>query len=392
MLARDFSDVGKNHVQFGGEGNHNGEFWYPGRICSVRDNTKVDAVAVADTCNNRVQVLSTKGEYKYGLGRKGRDPGQFLMPCAVAVSLRHDVIAVVDSGNHRVQLFAKYGRSNVPTVLGKKGDGPGELNNPTGACWCGDDGQELLVVDSSNHRLHFFRPFAVEAKPWTFGSKGTGGRRGEFLFPEDATWHDGSTFNDDEAALKETVLSDPTMSKASLSVGHNAPLWWLGSVNKTAAFQALEDSPVGHWRVRKDTSTADTLCLCFVSSESYRKHDIEERVIRQVAGKFQLHLTDADRKRLSEGKSDSAAVKPTKYAALSDLLADSAKYFSLVPQPDGRRATTIAVADTSNNRVVFLGCAAVLVWPLLLAPPRARARALSGGARAQVHPPAGQPL
>ena len=136
----------------------------------------------------------------------------------------------------------------------------------------------------------------------------------------------------DEAALKETVLSDPTMSKASLSVGHNAPLWWLGSVNKTAAFQALEASPVGHWRVRKDTSTADTLCLCFVSSESYRKHDIEERVIRQVAGKFQLHLTDADRKRLSEGKSDSAAVKPTKYAALSDLLADSAKYFSLVPQ------------------------------------------------------------
>ena len=55
--------------------------------------------------------------------------------------------------------------------------------------------------------------------------------------------------------------------------------------------------------VRKDTSTADTLCLCFVSSESYRKHDIEERVIRQVAGKFQLHLTDADRSPRREKRS-----------------------------------------------------------------------------------------
>jgi tripartite motif-containing protein 2/3 len=146
MLARDFSEVGKNYRRWGAEGNREGEFSYPARICAFRDNTKEEKVAVADSCNNRIQILSAKGDFELQLGKKGRDNGQFLSPTAVAVSAHHDCIAVVDNGNHRVQCFNKYGKVTTSSMVGTKGNGVGELSNPTSACWIGADGRELLVV------------------------------------------------------------------------------------------------------------------------------------------------------------------------------------------------------------------------------------------------------
>ena len=66
-------------MQFGGEGGQTEGVLVPGHARSA--TTRRSAVAVADTCNNSVQVLA-KGEYKYGLAGRG-DPGQFLMPSAV---------------------------------------------------------------------------------------------------------------------------------------------------------------------------------------------------------------------------------------------------------------------------------------------------------------------
>ena len=122
------------------------------------------------------------------------------------------MIAVVDSGNHGVQLFAKYGPVDVPAVIGKKGDAPGELNNPTGVLVRRRrPGAACRLVEPPAALLPAVGEASVELDrraPEDGAAASSCSRRG-------ATWHDGATFNDDEAALKETVLSDPTMSKSA---------------------------------------------------------------------------------------------------------------------------------------------------------------------------------
>ena len=113
--------------------------------------------------------------------------------------------------------------------------------------------QRQTQVDSSNHRIQIFRPLGslngeAPTPPFVYGVKGNG-PRGQFVFPEDATWHDGVTFSDDDAAIQDAIASDPTMAAKSGAGG--VPIWYLGSVNRTVAWQALEGAPIGSWSVRR---------------------------------------------------------------------------------------------------------------------------------------------
>ena len=112
--------------------------------------------------------------------------------------------------------------------------------------------QRQTQVDSSNHRIQIFRPLGslngeTPTPPFVYGVKGNG-PRGQFVFPEDATWHDGVTFSDDDAAIQDAIATDPTMAAKSGAGG--VPMWYLGSVNRTVAWQALEGAPIGSWSVR----------------------------------------------------------------------------------------------------------------------------------------------
>ena len=83
-------------------------------------------------------------------GGMGATPGRFLNPqglCACPQGSRLTV-AVADTGNQRVQILTDTG--GFLQAAGQLGTGDGNLNQPTGVCW---DGQILTVCDSQNRRL-----------------------------------------------------------------------------------------------------------------------------------------------------------------------------------------------------------------------------------------------
>lgn len=86
-------------------------------------------------------------------GGLGSTPGRFLNPqglCAYPQGSRLTV-AVADTGNQRVQILTDMG--GFLQATGQLGTGDGNLNQPTAVCW---DGQILTVCDSQNRRLARF--------------------------------------------------------------------------------------------------------------------------------------------------------------------------------------------------------------------------------------------
>lgn len=86
-------------------------------------------------------------------GGVGSSPGRFLVPRGLSVHPQGALltVAVADTGNQQVQLLTETG-SPLQTI-GQFGVGDGRLNQPTDVAW---DGLILTVCDSQNRRLARF--------------------------------------------------------------------------------------------------------------------------------------------------------------------------------------------------------------------------------------------
>lgn len=82
-------------------GSIDGDFIYPRGMTVNLDGE----IIVADSGNNRIQVLSNFGVFKKKFGTKGKGEGQFDEPTGVAEMPNGD-IAVADKNNQRVQVFS----------------------------------------------------------------------------------------------------------------------------------------------------------------------------------------------------------------------------------------------------------------------------------------------
>jgi hypothetical protein len=63
---------------------------------------------MADTCNNRIQKLSSAGQPLAQWGSEAAGPGQFNGPNSVAVVSSGNVY-VADTRNHRIQKLSRHG-------------------------------------------------------------------------------------------------------------------------------------------------------------------------------------------------------------------------------------------------------------------------------------------
>ena len=118
-------------------------------------------LAVADSGNRRVQVLSLTGQVirvlagdaANGLGQLS----QSLWDITVCIDAQGDPeLLVADSRNHRVVAFRLDGRAaRVVCGTGRKGSGAGELNLPAGLAVTATG--DLWVVENWNHRVSLFR-------------------------------------------------------------------------------------------------------------------------------------------------------------------------------------------------------------------------------------------
>ncbi len=146
-----FSREGRFLMQWGGHGDHPGEFSQPrGLEIDEQDN-----IWVADACNHRIQVFEGKGDHAKLLriwGEQGTRPGQLRYPYGLALDGKGHVY-VAEFGNCRVQKFTVEGR--YLAHWGSPGRREGELNQPWDVVL--DSRGRVYILDTYNHRVQRIR-------------------------------------------------------------------------------------------------------------------------------------------------------------------------------------------------------------------------------------------
>ena len=136
-------------TESGASGSGPGQFRKPNAVVTdVAGN-----VYVADTANNRVELLGPNGGFITSWGGAGSRPGRFREPTGLALDTSGNVY-VVDRLNNRVQAFDPRGR--FLGGWGTRGTDPGQFVHPMGIAI--DCAGNILVSDTDNNRVQRFRP------------------------------------------------------------------------------------------------------------------------------------------------------------------------------------------------------------------------------------------
>ncbi|MBI5863120.1 MAG: 6-bladed beta-propeller [Planctomycetes bacterium] len=143
------------------------------RPVALRYDPSHDEIFVADVQGHDIKVLARNGALRRTLGHRGTGPGEFNLPCDLA--LVGEKLWVADTGNQRVQCLALDG--TPVSTLGSPGDAPGNLALPKGLAL--DSAGHVYVVDA---RFENFQIFDREGRLLlTVGAEGAG--PGEFSLP-----------------------------------------------------------------------------------------------------------------------------------------------------------------------------------------------------------------
>ena len=115
--------TGAHERSIGEHGDGNGQFSYPRGLALLPGGE----VAIVDTLNNRVQVLSPDGEFLRTIGQAGDVAGTFGRPKDITVG-PDGTIFVVDAFSQRVHAFDAAGKPLL--AFGEPRSGPGALAMP----------------------------------------------------------------------------------------------------------------------------------------------------------------------------------------------------------------------------------------------------------------------
>jgi DNA-binding beta-propeller fold protein YncE len=142
------SSDGQFLLEWGGHGSEPGQFARPQGLAIDRE----DHIWVADAGNHRIQVFDTQGKLLRLWGSQGTGLGQLYYPYDLVLA-GDGTVYVVEYGNSRVQRFTREGHSLG--CWGTEGRGKGQLFNPW-ALVCDSRG-EIHVLDTNNHRVQKIR-------------------------------------------------------------------------------------------------------------------------------------------------------------------------------------------------------------------------------------------
>ena len=127
---------------FGGTGKGKGEFRNPKGIAL---NSKGE-IAIADSQNRRVQILTANGSFLRQIGRKGSGNGELQHPMSVAFDSSENIV-VSDTVKSSVQMFTPEGK--FVKKIGEK-----QIKSPYGVSVSSEG--NIIVCDVSDHNVKVF--------------------------------------------------------------------------------------------------------------------------------------------------------------------------------------------------------------------------------------------
>ena len=148
----------------GNAGTGPGQFTSPRAIAAGPDGL----LYVADSGNQRIEVLDADGNVVRTWGSAGDGPGQFQEPWGIAVSIDGRVY-VADTWNHRIQVFDEQGKYLFS--WGQFVDTRGQADGEPGGFWgprdlALDAAGNVYVADTGNKRIQEFSPGGEFIAQW----------------------------------------------------------------------------------------------------------------------------------------------------------------------------------------------------------------------------------
>lgn len=142
-VIRRFNLDGKYLDKFGGFGNNEGEFSFPGQITFDSQGN----IYVVDMANTRVQVFGPDKKYKYSFGSFGDSLGEFARPNAIVID-SHNRIYVMDRLISAIQVFDPQGK-----ILGviKDLEEPNALRNSSPFDMAVDSEDKIFISTQDYH-------------------------------------------------------------------------------------------------------------------------------------------------------------------------------------------------------------------------------------------------
>ncbi|EDO47311.1 predicted protein [Nematostella vectensis] len=134
FVSRNYMDT--HQVQFGFGTHGTGSY------------SRIGELAVIDSTNSQVHVYGCFGELARSFGKVGREIGEFYYPSGISVDEKNRFI-IADSGNNRIQVLNSVG--DFLLVFGSSG--PEKLKSPESAIFTKD---HFIVADTGNNVLKVF--------------------------------------------------------------------------------------------------------------------------------------------------------------------------------------------------------------------------------------------
>jgi len=195
-----------HQVSYGSLGAGDGQFE---DLYGVSFNSNGTRLAVADTGNNRIQILGISGNtitHQVSYGAFGSANGQFSNPFRAVFNHNSSRLAVSDVNNGRIQLFSISGNTITHQVsYGTAGSGSGQFTYPYSVSF-NQDSTRICVADLGNSRVQVLGVSGTTITPQiTYGSSGNG--HGQFIYPMSATFsRDGTRLAITDAGINRIQL------------------------------------------------------------------------------------------------------------------------------------------------------------------------------------------
>ena len=149
MITPSYGQEDGTIFKFGGYGYGNGKFNQPSGIAVTPSGN----ILVADTGNNRIQVLTYNGSFVSKWGAYGRDKDQLRLPNDIAVTPTGNIL-VADTGNNRIQVLSQNG--TFVSKWGGYGRGDAQFRSPTDIAIT--DLAQIVITDKTNNRILRYSP------------------------------------------------------------------------------------------------------------------------------------------------------------------------------------------------------------------------------------------